>query len=176
MSERYSNALFELAREHNALDSVENALNLFVRMLDDSDDLERLVLSPVFSTAEQQAGLAAVLNRAGIDGMARDFLFVLARNRRLFAARDAIRAFRARLAKERGEVEADVATAIPLSKANEQALIDALRQNVGKTPKLNVRVDPSLLGGLVVKVGSRMIDTSIRTKLNSLKVAMKEAG
>jgi F-type H+-transporting ATPase subunit delta len=176
VSERYANALFDLAREQGSLDKTDKALTAFAAAMVQSADLDRLVRSPVFSAAEQSAGLAAVLNALGIAGLTHDFLLVLVRNRRLFVIGAIIRAFRERLARERGEVEAEVASAVQLSKAQEQALADVLRQTVGRTPKLNVRVDPALLGGLVVKVGSRMIDTSIRTKLNSLKVAMKEAG
>jgi F-type H+-transporting ATPase subunit delta len=176
MSERYANALFDLARDENALDQVDRALTRFLALLDGSPDLQRLVRSPVFSADEQRAGLEAILDKAQIAGLTRDFLGVLTRNRRLFAVREMAAAFRGKLAKERGEVEAEVIAAVPLTRTQEQALGDALREKLGKIPKLHVRIDPSILGGLIVKVGSRMIDTSIRTRLNTLKVAMKEAG
>jgi F-type H+-transporting ATPase subunit delta len=176
VSERYANALFDLARDQKALDQVDKALSAFLGLLSDNPDLQRLVRSPVFSAAEQRAGLEAVLDKAQIGGLARDFFGVLARNRRLFIVRAAAEAFQRRLARERGEVEAEITAAVPLTRAQEQELGDALREKLGKIPKLRVRVDPSILGGLIVKVGSRMIDTSIRTRLNTLKVAMREAG
>ncbi len=176
VAERYANALFELAQEQKALDAVNAALERFLELLKVSSDFQRLVRSPVFSASEQREGLDAVLKKAQITGLARDFLLVLSGNRRLFVAEDAIRAFRARLARERGEIDALVTTAVPLNATQRQTLIDTLREKTGRTPKLDVQVDPSILGGLIVKVGSRMVDTSIRTKLNNLKVAMKEVG
>lgn len=176
VAERYANALFDLAREQNALDQVNADLERFLGLLKESEDLRRFVRSPVFSAREQASGLAAVLDRAQITGLAHDFLLVMAKNRRLFVAEGAIKAYRARLAIERGEIEADVTAAIVLSEQQRQALIDTLQERMGRVPNLNVHVDPSILGGLIVKVGSRMVDTSIRTKLNNLKVAMKEVG
>lgn len=176
IAERYANALFELAQQENALDDVSRALTRFLNLLKESEDFQRFVRSPVFTAAEHKAGLDAVLDKTQIDGLARNFLLVLAENRRLFLAEDTIIAFRARLAKERGEIDAEVISAIPLNPEQQQALIDTLRERTGRTPNLNVRVDPGILGGLIVRVGSRMVDTSIRTKLNNLKVAMKEVG
>jgi F-type H+-transporting ATPase subunit delta len=115
------------------------------------------------------------LKAAGIEGLVRDFLLVLSRNRRLFAVESVIKSFKALAAKERGEVEAEVVSAHPLTDAQAQELADALRQKLGKSPKLTVSVDPKLLGGLILKVGSQMIDTSLHTKLKNLEKAMKEA-
>jgi F-type H+-transporting ATPase subunit delta len=175
VAERYAGAFFELAREKNSVESIERSLDTFLSLLRDSADLRRFVLSPMFSSAEQQQGLSAVLKSAGIDGLPRDFLLVLARNRRLFAVENVIKAYKALSAKERGEVEAEVVSAVPLTKAQAQDLTDTLRQKLGKTPKLVQAVDPKLLGGLIVRVGSQMIDTSLRTKLKNLEKVMKEA-
>ena len=175
VAERYAGALFELAKANNEVETAERSLDRFLDTLRNSADLRRFVLSPVFSSSDQQHGLAAVLKAAGIAGLVRDFLLVLARNRRLFAVESVIKSFKALSAKERGEVEAGIISASPLSKAQSQDLTDTLRQKLGKSPKLTVTVDPKLLGGLIVKVGSQMIDTSLRTKLKNLEKAMKEA-
>jgi len=175
VAERYAGALFDLARADNAVGSVEASLEIFQKSLRESDDLRRLVLNPTFSIGEQEKGLSAILKAAGIEGLARDFLIVLAKNRRLFAVENVIAAFRSLAAKERGEVEAEVISAVPLSEAQTQDLVDTLRQKLGKTPKLTAIVDSKLLGGLVVRVGSQMIDTSLRTKLKNLEKVMKEA-
>ena len=145
-------------------------------MLDASADLRRLVRSPVISADDQAKALAAILGRAGVSGLTANFFKLIARNRRLFAAADMIKGFRALLARERGEVSADVASAHALTPAQMQALKDALRAQIGKDVQINTRVDPTLLGGLVVKIGSKMIDSSLRTKLDNLKVAMKGIG
>ena len=173
---RYASALFELAEEQKQLAQVEQDLISFQELLNESEDLRRLVRSPVFSSDEQSAAISAVLERAGIGGLAANFLKLAARNRRLFAVPDMIRVFRAMCARARGEVEASVASAFPLQDGQVQALKDALKASVGKDVQVNLTVDPELLGGLVVKIGSRMIDSSLRTKLNSLKMRMKEVG
>jgi F-type H+-transporting ATPase subunit delta len=175
VAERYAGALFDLARESNSLESIEHALDKFLGLLRDSDDLRRFVLSPMFSTADQEQGLSAILKSIGITGLARDFLLVLAKNRRLFAVENVIKAYKSLCAKARGEVEAEVVSAVPLTDAQTQDLTDTLRQKLGKTPKLIAMVDPKLLGGLIIRVGSQMIDTSLRTKLKNLEKVMKEA-
>jgi F-type H+-transporting ATPase subunit delta len=176
VSGRYATALFELARDEKAVDAVLLDLDKFNAMLDDSADLRRLVRSPVFSADMQVKALTIVLDRAGITGIAANFLKVLTANRRLFAIADVIRAFRALVAKFKGEASADVTVAEPLSDKNLDALKSALKAISGKDVTLHVKVDPSIIGGLVVKLGSRMVDSSLRTKLNSIKHAMKEAG
>jgi F-type H+-transporting ATPase subunit delta len=173
---RYATALFELALEENALDQVAADLDRFNQALDASQDLLRLVKSPVFSAEEQGRALAAVLATLKIEGLSRNFLLLAAKNRRLFATPDMARAFRAMLARHRGETSATVTAAAKLTESQITALKQALTAALGKTVMLEERVDPSLLGCLVVKVGSRMVDSSLRTKLNSLKVAMKEVG
>jgi F-type H+-transporting ATPase subunit delta len=173
---RYATALFELALEEKALEQVAADLTRFNEALDAFEDLVRLVKSPVFSAEEQGKALAAILEKLKIEGLTKNFLLLVAKNRRLFAAPDMIRAFRAMLARHRGETSAMVTAASKLTEAQVTALKQALKAALGKEVMLEERVDPALLGGIVVKVGSRMVDTSLRTKLNSLKVAMKEVG
>jgi F-type H+-transporting ATPase subunit delta len=175
VAERYAGALFDLARDSNSVESIEQALDKFLGLLRDSDDLRRFVLSPMFSTADQEQGLLAILKSIGITGLARDFLLVLAKNRRLFAVENVIKAYKSLCARGRGEVEAEVISAVPLTDAQTQDLTDTLRQKLGKTPRLIAMVDPKLLGGLIIRVGSQMIDTSLRTKLKNLEKVMKEA-
>jgi len=176
VSGRYATALFELARDEKSIDAVKTDLDQFDAMLNDSADLKRLVRSPVFAADTQSKALSAVLDKAGITGISANFLKVLTANRRLFAVSDVIRAFRALVARFKGEASADVTVAEPLSDKNLDALKTALKAVSGKDVTLHVKVDPSIIGGLVVKLGSRMVDSSLRTKLNSIKHAMKEAG
>ena len=176
MAGRYATALFELALAENALDAVRADLDRFDALLADSADLARLVRSPVFGAEEQTKALAAVLDRAGVGGLAAKFLKVVASNRRLFAVRDIIKAFRALVARHKGEVTAEVTLAEQPSEQHLAAVKDALKAVTKKDVQVDVKVDPTLIGGLVVKLGSRMVDTSLRTKLNAIKLAMKEAG
>ncbi|WP_011470660.1 F0F1 ATP synthase subunit delta [Rhodopseudomonas palustris] len=176
VSGRYATALFELARDEKAVDAVKADLDRFKAMLADSPELTRLVRSPVFSAETQSKALAAVLDKAGFAGTTAKFLKVLTANRRLFTVTDVIRAYGALVAKFKGEATADVTVAEPLSEKNLDALKTALKSVTGKDVALNVNVDPAIIGGLVVKLGSRMVDSSLRTKLNSIKHAMKEAG
>jgi F-type H+-transporting ATPase subunit delta len=173
MAGRYAAALFDLAKEERLLPQVEADLRAFQAMLDESADLRRLIRSPVISAEDQAKALEALLGRAGVSGLTANFFKLIARNRRLFAVGDMMRDFRALVARDRGEVSADVASAHPLTADQLNALKDALRVQIGKDVQVSTRVDPALLGGLVVKVGSKMIDSSLRTKLNNLKVAMK---
>jgi F-type H+-transporting ATPase subunit delta len=172
---RYATALFELARDEKSIDAVKADLDQFDALLNDSADLARLVRSPVFTADDQLKALSAVLDKSGIGGTAAKFLKVLTANRRLFVVRDVIKAFRILVARFKGEVTADVTVAEPLSDKNLDALKGALKTVTGQDVALNVNVDPAIIGGLVVKVGSRMVDSSLRTKLNSIKNAMKEA-
>ena len=176
VSGRYATALFELARDEKVVDAVKNDLDAFDTMLAGSTDLKRLVRSPVFSAEAQSKALTAVLESAGIAGISANFLKLLTANRRLFAVTDVIRAFRALVANFKGEATAEVTVAEPLSDKNLDSLKAALKSVTGKDVALNVKVDRSIIGGLVVKLGSRMVDSSLRTKLNSIKHAMKEAG
>ena len=176
VAERYATALFELALESNAIDSLRADLAKFQALLVESPELTRLVCSPVFTAETQEKALTAVLDRAGIGGIAANFLRVVAGNRRLFAVGDIIKGFGALVARHKGEVTAEVTVAEPLSQAHLAELKDALDKVTGKDVKVNVKVDPSIIGGLVVKLGSRMVDSSLRTKLHALKHAMKEVG
>ena len=176
MAGRYANALFELALDNKAVDAVKKDLDQFDALVADSADLNRLVRSPVFGADEQLKALSAILTKAGIAGLAANFLRVITTNRRLFAVHDMIRAYRVLVARHKGEVTAQVTVAEKLSDKNMDALKGALKSVTGgKEIDLDVKVDPAIIGGLVVKVGSRMVDSSLRTKLNSIKLAMKEA-
>ena len=176
VAERYANALFELAENDRALNELENDVGRFATMHDQSDELQRFLRSPVYSAEEQVRAISAILDQAAIKSLVGNFIRVAAANRRLFAVPEMLAAFRRRLAKHRGEVTAEVTTALPLSAAHVAALKDALKASLGKDVALEAQVDPALIGGLVVKVGSRMFDSSLRTKLNSLKLVMKEVG
>jgi F-type H+-transporting ATPase subunit delta len=173
---RYATALFELALEEKALETVEQDLNRFAQALDAVEDLRRLVRSPVFTAEEQERAIAAVLENMEIEGLTANFLKLIARNRRLFAAPDMIKAFRSLLARHRGQASAEVTSALSLTEGQLRALQTALKAALHKDVQLDQKVDATLLGGLVVKVGSRMVDSSLRTKLNSLKQTMKEVG
>jgi F-type H+-transporting ATPase subunit delta len=175
MAGRYATALFELALESNALDKLSSDLAAFDALVADNPDLQRLVRSPVFGAEEQTRALSAVLDKAGISGLAANFLKVIAGNRRLFAVRDVIRGYKALVAKHKGEVTAQVTVAEKLSDARLAEIKDALTAVTKKNVQVNVHVDPTIIGGLVVKLGSRMVDSSLRTKLNAIKFAMKEA-
>jgi F-type H+-transporting ATPase subunit delta len=176
MAGRYAGALFELALEEKSIDPVKKDLEQFDAMIADSADLNRLVRSPVFGVDEQLKALDAILAKAGIGGIAANFLRVIATNRRLFAVRNIIKGYRALVARHKGEVSAEVTVAEALSGDNLDALKGALKTVTGgKDIDLDVKIDPAIIGGLIVKVGSRMIDSSLRTKLNAIKFAMKEA-
>jgi F-type H+-transporting ATPase subunit delta len=176
VAQRYASALLDLAEGEGVTADVERDLTAFEGMIAESKDLVRLVKSPAFSAEEQLAALSALLDKAGITGLAANFVKLATRNRRLFVLPDMIKAFRALLAEKRGEETAEVTSAAALSDEHVAALKEALSASTGKTINVAAKVDPALIGGLVVKVGSRMIDTSLRTKLNSLKFAMKEVG
>jgi F-type H+-transporting ATPase subunit delta len=173
---RYASALFELANEQNQLDEVDRDLGAFQGLLDQSEDLSRLVKSPAFAAEEQERALGAVMDWAAIGATAGNFLKVVTRNRRLFAAENMITTFRALLARHRGEVAAEVQSAVPLTDAQLAALEEKLKTAHGKDVRLDVKVDPGLLGGLVVRIGSRMFDSSLKTKLTNLKVVLKGTG
>jgi F-type H+-transporting ATPase subunit delta len=172
---RYATALFDLARDANSIDAVQADLQRFDGLIAESPDLARLVRSPVFSADEQLSALSAVLERAGIGGLAAQFIKLVTKNRRLFAVADMVRGFRNLVAQHRGEVTAEVTVAEDIKDDHVAALRNALKAVSGKDVDLKIKVDPAIIGGLVVKLGSRMVDSSLRTKLNSIKHAMKEA-
>ncbi|MBX3583896.1 MAG: F0F1 ATP synthase subunit delta [Rhizobiaceae bacterium] len=176
IAERYAGSLYELAAQSKSVDQVEADLSRFEALMSESADLDRLIRSPVFSADDQLNAVAAIADKAGITGLVGNFLRVVAQNRRLFAVPAMIKAFHAIAAEARGEIAAEVTSAHPLTAAQEDELKAALKGVTGKDVAIAATVDPSLLGGLVVKIGSRQIDTSLRTKLNSLKLALKEVG
>jgi len=171
---RYATALFDLAKEQGAVDAVAADLTTVGGLIASSPDLMRLVRSPVFSAKDQSRAFAAVLDKAGVSVLTQNFAKVIARNRRLFGLPDMIRDFKTLYARHKGEVTAEVTTAQPLTEAQRNDLLATLKTSLGKNIQLDAKVDPSILGGLIVKAGSRMIDSSIKTKLNNLKFAMKE--
>ena len=175
MAGRYATALFELTLEANAVEAVKADLDRFDALVAESADLNRLVRSPVFSAEEQLQALSVVLDRVGISGLAANFFKLVAANRRLFAVHDMIKAFRALIAQHKGEATAAVTVAEPLKDQHVDALRAALKSVTGKDVDLDIKIDPAIIGGLVVKLGSRMVDSSLRTKLNGIKHAMKEA-
>lgn len=172
---RYALALFELADEAHKLDDVADNLRTVNGLIAESGDLQRLLRSPVVSRTDAGAAMAAVLERVGADPLTRNFIGLVAANRRLFSLRAMIKAFLADLAERRGEVTAEVVSARKLTQAQTKALDTALGKALGGKVALSVDVDSALIGGLVVKVGSRMIDSSIRTQLQKMKLAMKGA-
>ena len=176
MAGRYATALFDLAQETNTIDMTKAELERFDALVAESADLERLVRSPVFSADEQLHALSAVLDRAGIAaGLAAKFLKLVTSNRRLFAVRDMVRGYRKLVAQHKGEATAEVTVAEALKDDHVAALRSALKAVSGKDVDLAIKVDPAIIGGLVVKLGSRMVDSSLRTKLNAIRLAMKEA-
>ncbi|MBB4103898.1 F-type H+-transporting ATPase subunit delta [Rhizobium borbori] len=176
VAERYASSLFEVALEAGKVDAIGAALDGFQALIDESADLKRLVLSPVFTAEDQTNALVALAQKAGLDALVTNFLKVVAGNRRLFALPGMIKAYRQIAAAHRGEVTADVTSAHALTAEQDSELKAALKGVTGKDVTLAVTVDPSILGGLIVKVGSRQIDTSLRTKLSTLKLALKEVG
>ena len=170
---RYANAVFELAAEERGLEPVEADFLGLKALLKKSPELTRLVRSPLFSREDQAKGMEAVLAKAGASDLTRRLVLLLAQKRRLFALADIIRAFENLLARHRGEVAAEIISARELSPEETAELRRVLKDKLGREPKVTAHVDPKLLGGLVLKVGSRMIDSSLRSKLDGLRAAMK---
>jgi F-type H+-transporting ATPase subunit delta len=166
----YAAALFDLAKSEGQLEAVESGLSGLAALADDSADFRRFLRSPVISSEDKARAADAVLAKTDLNPLAANFVRVIARNGRIIAA------FRDLAAAERGEISADVTSAAPLAAAQRKALADTLQAKIGKTVTLTEHVDPSLIGGLVVKVGSQMIDSSLKTKLQAMKIAMKEVG
>jgi F-type H+-transporting ATPase subunit delta len=189
LAERYAAALFDLADERRViartdpathavrlfplLDEIASDLRQLRAMLQASGDFLRLIRSPVLSRDQQAQAMRVIAERADLSPLVRDFLAVVARNRRLFALPPMIEAFLAKLAARRGEVTAEVVAAQPLSEAQLGVLNEQLRRSIGSRVSLDIHVDPGLIGGMIVKVGSRMVDGSIKSKLQRLQLAMK---
>lgn len=173
LAERYAAALFDLADDRRVLDEVASDLRELRAMVAASGDFLRLIRSPVLSREQQGKAIETIAERAGLSSMVRNFLAVVAANRRLFAMPAIIEGFLAQLAARRGEITAQVTAAQPLSEAQREALNEQLRRSIGRRVSVDVRVDPTLIGGIVVKLGSRMVDASIKSKLQRLQLAMK---
>jgi F-type H+-transporting ATPase subunit delta len=177
VSGRYASALFSLAQDGRQTDAVGDALARFDALIAESPDLERLVRSPVFSAADQVKALDAILAQANIDGVAANFIRMVASKRRLFFIREMIADYRKLNDANKGVTHAEVTSATALSDAHIAALKESLRAaSGGREVDLNLKLDPSIIGGLIVKLGSRMVDGSLKTKLNSIRLAMKEVG
>lgn len=177
MAGRYASALHALATEQNATGPVGAALSAFQKLIDDNPDLQRLVRSPAFSAEEQTKALTVILDKVGISGVAANFIKLVAGKRRLFAISDMISGYRQLDDAANGVTRATVTVAEPLSESQMQALRQQLAAVSGsRSVDVNVNIDPAIIGGLVVKVGSRMVDSSLKTKLNSIRTRMKEVG
>jgi F-type H+-transporting ATPase subunit delta len=176
LAQRYALALFDLADEQGALDAVAADLKGLRAMIAESDDFRRFIKSPVMSRSDQAKGIGAIADRAGLSPLTRKFLGLVAANRRLFSLPGMISGYLAFLAKRRGEVTAEVVSATALSDGQTSALVASLKQTMGRAVALTAKVDPSILGGLIVKVGSRMVDSSLKSKLQRLKLVMKGVG
>lgn len=175
-AKRYATAVFEIAQENSNLEGLETSINDLATALDDSADLRNLIYSPLISRAEQGRAIKAIATKMAVAPVLQNTLELMAEKRRLFVLPQLVDALRDLLAEQRGEVTADVTSAKALTKAQSDKLAKTLKSTVGKTVTINATVDESLIGGLIVKVGSKMIDTSIRSKLASLQNAMKEVG
>ena len=171
---RYAAALFELAGERGKTDAVSADLERFAKLIEESDDLKRLVRSPVFTAEQQQAAIGAILDRMEAGEIAGNFIRLVAQKRRLFAINAMIRAYEALLAEKRGIVPAEVTVAEAMPDPMLADLKAALAKTAGKDVSLAVKINPDIIGGMVVKLGHRMIDASLKTKLNALRVAMRE--
>ncbi|MEM9441702.1 MAG: F0F1 ATP synthase subunit delta [Pseudomonadota bacterium] len=172
---RYAGALFDLAKDQGSLDQIQVDLSSLKRLLAESADLTRLIESPAISRDDQVTALTAVAKTAGASDLTTKFLGLLADKRRAFVLPDVIDSYASLLSEEKGEEQAEVISAIALTEAQAKDVQNKISQSVGKTVTMTQRVDPSLLGGLVVRVGSRMIDASLKTKLHQLELAMKGA-
>jgi len=173
---RYATAVFDLAKESKALAALETDIDTLETAVNDSADLRAMLSSPVYSRDDMGKAITALADKLGLSAIMHGTLGMMARNRRLFALPQLLGALRAMIADEKGEVTADVTSATVLTKAQADQLAATLKARIGKTVKLNVAVDEDLIGGLIVKVGSKMIDTSIRSKLAALQNSMKEVG
>ena len=173
---RYALALFELAVDNNTVDQVAQDLADLSVMLGESEDLSKLVLSPVIAREEQGRAMTAVMDKAQISDVTKNFIGVVAQNRRLFELEGMISAFQALLAEHKGEISAEVTSAKKLTQKQVESLTASLKEAIGSDVAVEQKVDPAVLGGLIVKVGSRMVDSSLRTKLQHLQLAMKGVG
>lgn len=173
---RYAQAVFDIVKEEGGFDRLSDQLSALADALAGSADLRDLIESPVYSRAQQESAISAVAEKLGLSATLKNTLALMAQNRRLFTLPALIERLRDLIAEEKGEVTAEVVAAQALSPEQEKRLTETLAGKSGKTVKLNTRVDESLIGGMIVKLGSKMIDTSIRSKLAALQNVMKEVG
>ena len=173
IANRYATALFELADDQSRLDEVAADLTRLVSSIDESQDLQRLVRSPILNRKDQGKAMTSVLEAMEVGELTKNFVGLIAQNRRLFALTDMVKGFLDELARRRGEVTAEVTAARSLSESQVAALQESLQRSLGGKISISHEVDPTLIGGMVVKVGSRMVDTSLRTQLNKIQIAMK---
>lgn len=172
----YASALYDIALEAKAVPATEKSLVAIEKLIAANDDFAQFLKSPVISADVKRDAIEAIVSKSKTSDTVANLIRVVAKNGRLFALPAIIAGFKARTAKERGEVSADVTSAGPLTAAQLKTLADTLKKQIGKTVTLNSHVDPSLIGGLQVKVGSQMIDSSLKTKLTAMRIAMKEVG
>jgi F-type H+-transporting ATPase subunit delta len=170
---RYASALFEMARSSNSVDAVAAEMQSLDALLQESADFRRLIASPVISRLSQWEAVGAILKAAGVGDLTRRFIGVITDNRRLFVLPDIIRSYLQRVAEERGQTRVEVISAKALTDAQRQAITRTLQKAVSTQIALITRTDRDLLGGLVVKVGSRMVDSSLKSKLKRLSLAIK---
>lgn len=175
IAERYATAAFDLAREEDALDQLERDVDALSEALDDSDALRELISSPAYSRDDQERGIGAVADRMGLGATLANTLRLMATKRRLFTLRGLLAGLRAMIAEHRGQVTAEVVSAHPMGDAQRDRLAQTLRERVGRDVKIEARTDEALIGGMIVRVGSKMIDTSIRSKLAALETTLRHA-
>jgi len=173
---RYAQALFELAKDAGALKALESDATALAEVLTESPELAAMIASPIVGKGEQSAAMAAVAAKMGLSTLTQNTLALMAQKRRLYVIPHLVQDLKARIAVEKGEVTAEVTSAKALTATQRKALVASLKANVGKDVILNATVDESLIGGLIVKLGSTMIDTSVKAKLAALQNAMKEVG
>ena len=170
---RYASALYELADKDRVLDAIAEDLAKFRQLMLESEDLNRLIRSPVISRADQNSGLMTILEKANASSLTKKFIGAVVMNRRIFVIAEIIDVFLSELAERRGEIKATVISAVELSARQFKDLTASLNKSLGQKVSIDLTVDTSLIGGLIVRVGSRMIDSSIRSKLERLQIAMK---
>ena len=176
IAQRYASAVFEIGKEGKKIKEIESDLDALSAALSDSEDFRNLIHSPIYTRDQQGAAISAIAKKMGLSETMTNTLALMATKRRLFVVPQLVKTLRDLIAEDKGEVTAEVTTAKALTKAQSDKLAKTLKAQTGKDVTLQTTVDESLIGGLIVKVGSKMIDTSIRSKLNSLQNAMKEVG
>ncbi len=176
IAQRYASAVYDLAKEGKKVKAIETDLDALTGALNDSEDFRNLIHSPIYTRDEQGAAISALSKKMKLSPVMGNTLALMASKRRLFVLPQLVKSLREAIAEDKGEVTAEVTSAKALTKAQSDSLAKSLKATTGKTVTLQTTVDDSLIGGLIVKVGSKMIDTSIRSKLNSLQNVMKEVG